>query len=151
MYYARLLASAPCALLILALCAGCDGAPRKQSTTSAHRSPTPDAVPQEFAFDRQAPGSANKVPTLEGTAGTLRYRSGCLFLDAGSGNEIGLVVPAGVTFDGRRMIGKLTTPGGRPIIKEIGQLVSLSGPLMENPPDGRYGCDTKMVLIADQF
>lgn len=151
MSYARPLASASCAVLILALCAGCDGAPRNQSTTSAHSAPTPDAAPQEFAFDRQAPGSANQVPSLEGTPGTLRYRSGCLFLDAGNGNEIGLVVPAEVTFDGRRMIGKLTTPDGRPIIKEIGQFMSFSGPVIENPRDGRYGCDTKMVLIADHF
>jgi hypothetical protein len=145
------LVSAPWAALILALCAGCDGAPLGQGATSADNSATPAPVRRELAFDRQAPGSANQVPALEGTAGTLRYRPGCLFLDAGGGDEIGLVVPAEVAFDGRRLIGKLPTPDGKPIAREIGQFMSFSGPVIENPKDRRYSCDTKRVLIADYF
>jgi hypothetical protein len=145
------LASARWAAPILALCAGCDGATGRQDGTSADSSGRPAAEHKEFAFDRQAPGRANQVPTLEGTAGTLRYRPGCLFLDAGGGEEIGLVVPADVTFDGRRMIGRLTTPDGQPIVGEIGRFISVSGPVIETPGDGRYSCDTGRVLIADDF
>lgn len=102
-------------------------------------------------IDRQAPGTANQVPYLEGTSGRLRYRPGCLLLDAGGGDEIGLVIPADVSFDGKRMIGKVTTPEGEQIVRQIGQSVSLSGAVIENPQDGRYSCDTKLVLIADYF
>lgn len=151
MPYACRRARALLAALILTLCAGCDRAPRGQSATPTNSSSTPDAVQKGLTFDRQPPGSANQVPALEGTPGTLRYRPGCLLLDAGGGDEIGLVVPADVTFDGRRMIGKLTTPDGQPIVREIGQFMSFSGPVIENPRNGRYSCDTKRVLIADYF
>jgi hypothetical protein len=46
-------------------------------------------------------------------------------------------VPAEVTFDGRRMIGKLTAPDGRPIVREIGQFMSFSGRVIDNPRNGR--------------
>ncbi|HYG48134.1 MAG TPA: hypothetical protein VD846_09350 [Allosphingosinicella sp.] len=127
------LAAPPGAALILALCASCDGAPK------------------ELAFDRQAPGGANQVPALESTPGTLRYRPGCLFLDAGGGDEIGLVVPAEAAFDGRRLYGKLTTPEGEPVVREVGRFVSFSGRVINNPGDGRYGCDTRKMLITDYF
>ncbi|HEX8626363.1 MAG TPA: hypothetical protein VF782_14975 [Allosphingosinicella sp.] len=142
---------APWAALILALCAGCDGVPQGQSGTSPNSSATPAAARQELAFDRQAPGSANQVPALEGTAGTLRYRPGCLFLDVGGGDEIGLVVPAEAAFDGKRLIGKLPTPDGKPIVREIGRSTSFGGPVIENPRDGRYSCDTGRLLITDLF
>jgi hypothetical protein len=108
-------------------------------------------VQQDFAFDRQAPGSENHVPILKGTGGTLRYRPGCLFIDAGNGDETGLVVPAYVTFDGKRMMGKVTKPDGEPIVREVGRFANLSGRVIENPRDGRYSCDTKKLLIADSF
>lgn len=135
------LASAPFAALILALCGGCDGLPRGEDGP-------PASAP---GFDRQAPGSANRVPALEGTPGTLRYRPGCLFLDVGGGDEIGLVVPAHASFDGRRLTGQVTTPDGKPIVREIGQFMSFTGPVIENPGNGRYSCDTRRVLIADYF
>lgn len=91
------------------------------------------------------------MPALEGTPGTLRYRPGCLFLDAGGGEEIGLVVPAEATFDGRRVTGRLKAPDGQPIVREVGQFVSFSGPVIDNPRDGRYTCGTERVLIADYF
>ncbi|MFN3389381.1 MAG: hypothetical protein ACK40O_10660 [Allosphingosinicella sp.] len=91
------------------------------------------------------------MPTLKATAGTLRYRPGCLFLEDGHGGEIGLVLPADVTFDGTRLTGKLTTPEGEPLVREVGRRVSLSGPVIEHPGDGRYSCDTERVLIADYF
>jgi hypothetical protein len=91
------------------------------------------------------------VPALEGTAGTLGYRPGCLFLDVGSGDEIGLVVPAEASFDGKRLIGKLRTPEGKGIVREIGAFMSFSGPVIENPRDGRYSCDTGRLLITDLF
>jgi hypothetical protein len=138
---ARRLAHAPWAALILALCAGCDGG----------EGAAPAEVPGGPAFDRQGPGGANQVPALEGTAGTLRYRPGCLFLEMGGGDEIGLVVPAEASFDGRRLVGRLTTPDRRPIVREVGRLTSFTGPVIENPGDGRYSCDTKRVLIADFF
>jgi hypothetical protein len=108
-------------------------------------------VQQEFAFDRQAPGSENRAPVLKGTGGTLRYRPGCLFIDAGNGDETGLVIPAYVTFDGKRMMGKVTKLDGEPIVREIGQFVNFTGRVIQNPEDGRYSCDTKKVLIADAF
>ncbi|HEU0045151.1 hypothetical protein [Sphingomonas sp.] len=147
----RRLAAAPWAALILTLCAGCDGAPRGQAAAPETSPATSAAERRELAFDRQAPGSANQVPALEGTPGTLRYRPGCLFLDVGGGAEIGLVVPAEVTFDGRRLIGKLPTPDGKPRVREIGQFISFSGPVIRNPGDGRYSCDTRQMLIADYF
>jgi hypothetical protein len=104
-----------------------------------------------FDLDRQAPGSANQVPALEGTPGTLRYRQGCLFLDVGAGEAIGLVVPAEASFDGKRLIGRLKSPDGGPIVREVGQFVNFGGRVIENPGDGRYSCDTKRVLIADYF
>jgi hypothetical protein len=143
--------AAACAALILTLCAGCDRAPRGRAPAPANSSTSAAPEPGELALDRQAPGSANQVPALEGTPGTLRYRPGCLFLDVGGGAEIGLVVPAEATFDGRRLIGKLPTPDGKPIVREIGQFVSFSGPVIENATDGRYSCDTRRVLITDYF
>jgi hypothetical protein len=139
------------AALLLALCAGCDGPPPDRRATSANSSGRPAAERKQFEFDRQTPGSANQVPALEETPGRLRYRPGCLFLDVGAGEEIGLVVPAEATFDGKRMIGRLTTPDGRPVVREIGQFMSFSGRLIEKPEDGRYSCDTKWVLITDDF
>jgi hypothetical protein len=147
----RRFATAPWAALILSLCAGCDRAPRGQATAPAKSSESSAAEPRELAFDRQAPGGANQVPALEGTPGTLRYRPGCLFLDAGGGDEIGLVVPADVAFDGTRLIGRLTKPDGKPVVREIGQFMSFSGRVIENPRDGRYTCDTRRVLITDSF
>lgn len=144
------LASAPWATLVLALSAGCDGPPRVRGEASAAGSASPAGVPKELAFDRQPAGSANQVPALEGTPGTLRYRPGCLFLDAG-GDEIGLVVPADARFDGKRLSGRLTTPDRKPIVRQVGQMVSFSGRVIENPRDGRYACDTGTVLITDSF
>ncbi|HEX8512340.1 MAG TPA: hypothetical protein VF688_04465 [Allosphingosinicella sp.] len=106
---------------------------------------------REFAFDRQAPGRTNQVPALEGTPGTLRYRPGCLFLDVEGGDEIGLVVPAEATFDGRRLTGRVATPDGKPLVREIGQFTSFTGPVIENPGDGRYSCNTGKLLITDYF
>lgn len=143
------LASTPWVALTLALCAGCDGPPR--GGPSQNSSGAPAATERGSAFDRQEPGKANQVPALEGTAGTLRYRPGCLFLDVGGGDEIGLVLPAEATFDGRRLIGRLPTPDGKPIVREIGKVMSFSGPVIGNPKDGRYSCDTGKVLIADYF
>jgi hypothetical protein len=91
------------------------------------------------------------VPVLKGTPGTLRYRPGCLYIDGGHGDETGLVVPAYVTFDGKRMTGKVTKPDGEPIVREVGQFVNLSGRVIKNPGDGRHSCDTKKLLIADSF
>ena len=145
------LASARWGALILTLGAGCDGSPRGRGASAADSSETPAAVRRESVFDRQAPGGANQVPALEGTPGTLRYRPGCLYLDVGGGGEIGLVVPAEATFDGRRLAGRLTSPDGKPIIREVGRFMSFSGPVIENPGDGRYSCDTRRVLIADDF
>lgn len=139
------------AALLPALCAGCDAPPRGQVAAPANGSSAEASGLQEFALDRQAPGSANQVRALEGTPGTLRYRPGCLFLEAGGGGEIGLVVPADARFDGSRLIGKIGTPDGRPIVREVGQFVSFSGPVVDNPRDGRYSCDTGRVLIADDF
>lgn len=138
------LAPARGAALILALCTGCDRAPQGRSATSG-------AAPRELAFDRQAPGSANRVPALGGTPGRLGYRPGCLFLVVEAEDEIGLVLPAEVTFDGKRVTGRLPTPDGQPIAREIGQLMSFSGSVIANPGDGRYSCDTRRVLIADYF
>jgi len=144
------LSSSPWAALILALCAGCDGAPRgREATSNGSGSVVAEQAP--ITFDRQPPGSANRVPTLQGTAGTLRYRPGCLFLDDGRGGEIGLVLPAEATFDGRRLVGALTTPEGEAVAREVGQVVSLTGPVIDNPSDGRYSCDTKKLLVADRF
>ncbi|HEX9965321.1 MAG TPA: hypothetical protein VGB04_10110 [Allosphingosinicella sp.] len=144
MSIARRLAHALRAALIPALCAGCDGVPRRQGAAPAE-------APGGPAFDRQAPGSASQVPALEGTAGTLRYRPGCLFLDVGGGDEIGLVVPAETSFDGRRLVGRLINPDRRPIVREVGRFTSFTGPVIENPSDGRYSCDTRRMLIADFF
>jgi hypothetical protein len=144
-------ASAASAALVLALCTGCDGAPRDRNAIPADGAATPAAARQGLAFDPQPPGSENQVPALEGTKGTLRYRPGCLYLDTGSGGKIGLVVPSDARFDGRRLIGKVTTPQGEPIVRAIGQFVGFSGALIENPRDGRYSCNTGKVLITDQF
>ena len=146
---ARRLACAPWAALILSLCAGCDGPPR--GAHPGNDSGDPATKGQRFELDRQAPGSANQVPALEGTPGTLRYRPGCLFLDVGAGEAIGLVVPSEATFDGRRLIGRLKSTDGKPIVREIGQFMSFGGPVIENPGNGRYSCDTKRVLVADYF
>jgi len=143
--------SASCAALLLTIGGGCDGAPVGERASPAHRLESAAATQQAHKLDRQVPGSANQVPALAGTSGVLGYRPNCLFLDPGGGEEIGLVVPAEVIFDGRRMIGKLPAPTGRPIVREVGQLVSVSGPSIDNLKDGRYGCDTERVLIADQF
>lgn len=137
------------AALVLTLCSGCDGPPR--GAPSENRSGGPATKAKMFNLDRQAPGSANQVPALEGTPGTLRYLPGCLFLDVGAGEAIGLVVPAEASFDGKRLIGRLKSPDGRPIFREIGQYMSFGGPVIENPGDGRYSCDTKRVLITDYF
>lgn len=145
------LASASRAALVLALCAGCDGESNGRQASAPIGSEGRATAEQGATFDRQAPGSANQVPSLEGRSGTLGYRTGCLFLDVGDGEDIGLAVPAEVTFDGRRMIGKLGTPQGKPIVREIGELVNVSGRLIENRGGGRYSCDTQWVLIADQF
>lgn len=142
-------ASAPWAAFVLMLCAGCDGGPR--GAPSENDSGGPATKGKVFNLDRQAPGSANQVPALEGTPGTLRYRPGCLFLDVGAGEAIGLVVPGEASFDGKRLIGRLRSPDGRPIVREIGRFMSFGGPVIENPGDGRYSCDTKRVLITDYF
>ena len=147
----RRLAAAPWAALILTLCAGCDRAPRGEAPAPENSAASIAAKPRELAFDRQAPGSANQVPALEGTPGTLRYRPGCLFLETGGGEETGLVVPAGATFDGRRLVGRLRSPDRKPVVREIGRFMSFTGPVVENPRDGRYSCDTRKVLIADYF
>lgn len=142
-------AFAPWAALVLTLCAGCDGPPRDAPSEN-----DPGGLATKgkmFNLDRQAPGSANRVPALEGTPGTLRYRLGCLFLDVGAGEAIGLVVPAEASFYGKRLIGTLKSPDGRPIVREVGQYMSFGGPVIENPKDGRYSCDTKRVLITDYF
>jgi hypothetical protein len=102
-------------------------------------------------LDRQAPGRANRVPALEGTPGILRYRPGCLFLDVGAGEAIGLVITAEASFDGKRLTGRLKSPDGRPIVMEVGQFTSFGGPVIENPGDGHYSCDTRRVLVTDYF
>ena len=121
---------------MLALCAGCDPAPADRG------------VP---AFDRQPPGSENRSPFLSGTPGTLRYRPGCLYLDDGNGGETGLVVPSYASFDGERLTGRLRTPDGKQIARTIGQRVTVTGQVVDNPRDGRYSCDTGKVLVADAF
>ncbi|HEU0100574.1 MAG TPA: hypothetical protein VFQ67_17570 [Allosphingosinicella sp.] len=151
MSFVRRIACATWAAPILALCAGCDGPPRDRAPTSADNPADRAAVRRELPLDRQAPGGANRVPALEGISGTLRYRPGCLFLDVGGGDEIGLVVPAEAKFDGRRLTGKLTTPDGRPVAREIGRTASFSGPVVDNPGAGRFSCDTGRMLIADLF
>lgn len=145
------LAFASWAALILTLCAGCDRAPRGQRGPSADSSGSPVAEQKRLVFDRLPRGKENRVPVLSGTPGTLRYRPGCLFIDAGSGDETGLVVPAYVTFDGKRMKGNLKRPDGEPISVAIGEFVNLTGRVIANPRNGRYSCDTKMLLIADHF
>ncbi len=125
------------AVLLPVLCAGCD-APQQGQTPAV-------------TVDRQAAGTENQVPALEGTPGTLRYRPGCLFLDTGGGGEIGLVVPADARFDGARLVGALPTPEGKPISREVGRPVSFTGRLIENPGGGRYGCRTGRLLITDRF
>lgn len=136
---------------MLLIAGGCDGPQEGQQGSQANNARSSAVGQQRVSFDRQAPGKNNQVPHLEGMSGTLRYRSGCLLLDLGGGDEIGLVVPADVTFNGSRMIGKLTTPDRQPIVRKIGQLVSFTGPVIENSRAVRYSCDTKKVLIADQF
>lgn len=140
---------APWAALTLALCAGCEGPPR--GTSAAKGSGASAGAEQRFAFDRQAPGSENRVPVLSGIGGKLGYRPGCLFLVDEQGGETGLVVPSHVTFDGQRMMGKLKTPDGKPMGVAVGEFVNLTGRMIENPLDGRYSCETDHVLIADYF
>ena len=132
-------------------CAGCDGGSREQRAIPANSAEARSARQQVFRLDRQAAGSANQVPALEGISGTLGYRPGCLYLDLGAGKQIGLVVPQEVSFDGRQVIGNLGTPQGKPVARQVGQLVSVSGRVIENPGDGSYSCDTEQILIADQF
>lgn len=71
------------------------------------------------------------------------------FLEIGDGDEIGLIVPADVSFDGRRMIGGLRTQEGKPMVWQVGQLVTLTGPVLKNARDGRYSCDTAKLHLAD--
>jgi hypothetical protein len=125
--------------------------PRHRNALPADGAATPAAARHERAVDRQAPGSENQVPALEGTKVTLRYRPGCLYLDTGGGGEIGLVVPSDASFDGRRLIGKVTTPEGKAIVRAIGKFAGFSGAAIENPRDGCYSCETARVLITDRF
>lgn len=139
------------AALTLTLCAACDRAPQGSGAPMLNRSESPAASPQWVVFDRQPPGSENRVSILSGTPGTLRYRPGCLFIDDGHGGQIGLVVPSYVKFDGKRMMGKLKSPDGERFGLAIGEFVNLTGRVIENPRNGSYSCDTKQVLIADYF
>lgn len=136
---------------MLALCAGCDGSPRDQGLPLSNGSVSQAAAQLAPAVDRQEPGSENRTPVLSGAHGRLGYRPGCLFVDEGKGGETGLVIPSYVVFDGRRLFGKLKKPKGEPIVVSLGEFMNLSGRVIDNPRDGRYSCNTKLVLIADYF
>lgn len=145
------LASSRWAALLLALSGGCDGTPRGQDALSASNAERPVAEQYGPTFDQQAPGSENRVPFTSGAHGTLGYRAGCLFLAGEGGGETGLVIPSHARFDGNRLIGKVKKPTGESFVVELGQFVHLRGQMIDNPREGRYGCDTKMVLIVDYF
>lgn len=137
--------------MLLALCAGCDGSLPGRGAPLANGPAGQAGAQHAPTVDRQEPGSENRTPYLSGAHGRLGYRSGCLFLDEGNGGETGLVIPSYVIFDGKRLVGNLKKPTGEPIVVALGEFANLSGLLIDNPRDGRYSCDTKLVLLADYF
>lgn len=133
-------------LLLAALAmlgAGCD---RTKKDTSL-QPPSTDNGP---SIDRLAIGAENRAPFMEGAAGTLQYKNGCLFLRSANGEETGLVVPANIQFDGKQLTGILKKPADEATSTALGQFVSLRGQVISNPA-GRYACKTKQILIADSF
>lgn len=139
------------ALSLPLACAACQVASKQDRETPSVDSPQGNRLLSKLVFDRQKPGEANRTPVLSGISGDLAYRPGCLYINAGSGDETGLVVPAEVQFDGSMLRGKLGTPDGKPRVILIGEFLNLTGWVIDNPRDGRYSCNMAKMLIVDYF